>query len=76
MDMTRCLLNEANLPKHLWRELAAPAVFLIHRLPKFPVKECGLYVHDDDDHVLTLALISLNRNPARGHNDKLNNNVS
>ena len=26
-DMTRCLLNEADLPKHLWGELAATAVF-------------------------------------------------
>ena len=33
MDMTRCLLNEANFPKHLWGELAAIAVFLINRLP-------------------------------------------
>ena len=33
MDMTRCLLNESNLPKHLWRELAATAVFLINGLP-------------------------------------------
>ena len=31
---------------------------------------------DDDDDVLTIALISLNRNPARGHNDRLNKKVS
>ena len=33
MDMTRCLLNEANLAKHLWGEVAATAVFLMNRLP-------------------------------------------
>ena len=34
MNMTRCLLHEARLPKHLWGEIAATSVFLINRLPK------------------------------------------
>ena len=33
MDMTRCLLNEAHLPKTLWGEIASTAVFLTNRLP-------------------------------------------
>ena len=33
MNVTRCLLNETNLPKTLWGEIAATAVFLINRLP-------------------------------------------
>ena len=33
MDMTRCLLNEAHLPKPLWGEIASTAVFLVNRLP-------------------------------------------
>ncbi|CAN0071549.1 unnamed protein product, partial [Sphacelaria rigidula] len=33
LDVTRCLLNESNLPKFLWGEIAATAVFLINRLP-------------------------------------------
>ena len=33
MDMTRCSLNEAHLPKTLWGEIASTAVFLINRLP-------------------------------------------
>ncbi len=33
MNMTRCLLNENQLPKHLWGEIAATSVFLINRLP-------------------------------------------
>ena len=33
MDMTRCLLNEANLPKPLWGEIASTSVFQINRLP-------------------------------------------
>ena len=32
MDITRCLLNETNLPKTLWREIASTAVFIINRL--------------------------------------------
>ena len=33
-DMTRCLLHQVNLPKHLWGELAATAAFLINLLPQ------------------------------------------
>eukprot|EP00752_Nemacystus_decipiens_P005704 g5162.t1 len=38
MNMARCLLNEANLPKHLWGEIAATSVFLINRLPHKALK--------------------------------------
>eukprot|EP00903_Cladosiphon_okamuranus_P019947 g18331.t2 len=38
MNMTRCLLNEANLPKHLWGEIAATSVFLVNRLPHKALK--------------------------------------
>eukprot|EP00903_Cladosiphon_okamuranus_P012044 g11309.t1 len=37
-NMTRCLLNEANLPKHLWGEIAATSVFLVNRLPHKALK--------------------------------------
>ncbi|CAB1104474.1 unnamed protein product [Ectocarpus sp. CCAP 1310/34] len=33
LNMTRCILNEARLPKILWGEIAATSVFLINRLP-------------------------------------------
>ena len=33
MDMTRCLLSEAHLPKTSWGVVASTAVFLINRLP-------------------------------------------
>ena len=33
MNMTRCILHEAKLPKQLWGEIAATSVFLINRLP-------------------------------------------
>ncbi|CAM9312811.1 unnamed protein product, partial [Sphacelaria rigidula] len=33
LNVTRCLLNESNLPKFLWGEIVATAVFLINRLP-------------------------------------------
>ena len=38
MNMTRCLLHEAHLPKHLWGEIAATSVFLINRLPHKALK--------------------------------------
>ena len=38
MDMTRCIINEAGLPKHLWGEIAATSVFLINRLPHKALK--------------------------------------
>ena len=38
MNMTRCLLNEANLPRHLWGEIAATSVFLVNRLPHKAIK--------------------------------------
>ena len=37
-DMTRCLLHQVNLPKHLWGELAAPAAFLINLLPQKAIR--------------------------------------
>ena len=33
MDIARCLLNGAALPKFLWGEMTATAVFLLNRLP-------------------------------------------
>lgn len=33
MNVTRCLLNKKNLPKKVWEDIAATAVFFIHRLP-------------------------------------------
>lgn len=38
MDMTRCFLNEAKLPKRMWGELAAAADFLINRLPHMAIE--------------------------------------
>ena len=38
MNMTRCLLHEARLPKHLWGKIAATSVFLINRLPHKALK--------------------------------------
>ncbi|MEP1340288.1 MAG: hypothetical protein ABJK46_00005 [Ekhidna sp.] len=45
MDMIRCLLNEAKLPKHLWGELAATAVILINRLPHKAIEVDTPYYH-------------------------------
>ncbi|XP_020089023.1 uncharacterized protein LOC109710699 [Ananas comosus] len=33
MEMTRCLLQEKNLPKEFWAEAANTAIFLLNRLP-------------------------------------------
>ena len=38
MNMTRCLLHEARLPKHLWGKIAATSVFLIKRIPHKALK--------------------------------------
>ncbi|CAB1109566.1 unnamed protein product [Ectocarpus sp. CCAP 1310/34] len=38
MNMARCIINETNLPKHLWGEIAATSVFLINRLPHKALK--------------------------------------
>ena len=38
MNMTRCLLHEARLSKHLWGEIAASSFFWINRLPHKALK--------------------------------------
>lgn len=45
MNMTRCLLHEARLPKQLWGEIAATSVFLINRLPHKALKGDTPYYH-------------------------------
>ena len=39
MEMTRCLLQEKNLPKELWIEAANTVVFLLNRLPTRALKK-------------------------------------
>ncbi|CAN0064596.1 unnamed protein product, partial [Discosporangium mesarthrocarpum] len=39
MTMTRCLLTEASLPKHLWAELFNTAVYISNRIPSSALGE-------------------------------------
>ena len=73
LNVTRCLLNEANLPKTLWGEVAATAVFLINRLPHSSIngdtpyyrmsssnRKCRFYGSSARELLCTRSVISIN----------------
>ena len=73
LNVTRCLLNEANLPKTLWGEIAATAVFLINRLPHSSIngdtpyyrmsssnRKCRFYGSSARELLCTRSVVSIN----------------